>query len=132
MTRTTPINPTIGDGVACEGRKRAVEPTCVRGERELRAISSLVRQASQDSLRATEYPDALRLTPLDSPPYEAERIHGTSGEQRSLIRDNPHKILLQSRMQGVTPRNDMMAHAQLTSEWRRRFDWLCGIEIPGV
>jgi hypothetical protein len=62
---------------------------------------------------ATQNCDAFRLTPLDSRPYEAQRVHGASGKQRGLIGGYPQKILPRIEpVQGVTaPATTMMAQA---------------------
>jgi len=100
------------DGVACEGRKHGVESTGVRGDRELCGISSIVRQASQDSLWATKNCDTLRLTSLDSRPDEAERVHGAGGKQRSLIGGDPHKILPRTESNAHPPKDTNTSNNQ--------------------
>jgi hypothetical protein len=88
------VKPTIVVTVAlARGASTESSRPGVRGDRELGGMFGAVCQTSQDSLRATENCDAVRLTPLHSRPYEAERVHGARGKQWSLIGGYPHKIL---------------------------------------
>ena len=79
-------------GVAGQRRQHGVQLTAFHVNRNIGGVSRVVRQTSEDGLRAAEDSHSFRLTPRNPFANELDSVHGTTWKKGGLIGGYPHGI----------------------------------------